>query len=67
MKDMVFGHYKKLVFLAQIEDPKLTAKAQDIAARMGWAFEYRLTGYGELATFMAQAAQAAKPDAAKAH
>jgi hypothetical protein len=56
MKDMVFGHYKKLVFLAQLEDPKLTAKAQEIAQRMGWAFEYRLTGYGELATFMANAA-----------
>jgi hypothetical protein len=58
MKDMVFGHYKKLVFLAQLEDPKLTGKAQDIAARMGWDFEYRLTGYGELAAFMAEAAKA---------
>jgi hypothetical protein len=55
---MVFGHYKKLVFLAQLEDPKLTGKAQDIAARMGWDFEYRLTGYGELAAFMAEAAKA---------
>lgn len=57
MKDMVFGHYKKLVFLAQLEDPMLTAKAKEIAARMGWEFEYRLTGYGELATFMAEAAK----------
>jgi hypothetical protein len=57
MKDMVFGHYKKLVFLAQLEDAALTAKAQEIAARLGLAFEYRLTGYGELADFMAEAAR----------
>ena len=57
MKDMVFGHYKKLVFLAQLEDSELTAKAQEIAERLGLEFEYRLTGYGELATFMAEAAK----------
>jgi hypothetical protein len=56
MKDMVFGHYKKLVMLAQVEDAVLTAKAQEIADRLGLAFEYRRTGYGELADFMAQAA-----------
>lgn len=68
MKDMVFEHYKKLVFLAQLEDPKLTVMAQEIATRLGLTFEYRLTGYGELEAFMAQAAKAAKPDdAAKAH
>jgi hypothetical protein len=60
MKDMVFEHYKKLVFLAQLEDASLTAKAQEIAERLGLEFEYRLTGYGELATFMANAARAAK-------
>ena len=67
MKDMVFEHYKKLVFLAQLEDPKLTVKAKEIAQRLGLAFEYRLTGYGELETFMATAAKAAKIPAAKAH
>lgn len=56
MKDMVFGHYKKLVMLAQVEDAVLTAKAQEIADRLGLAFEYRRTGYGELADFMARAA-----------
>jgi hypothetical protein len=58
MKDMVFAHYKKLVFLAQLEDASLTAKAQEIARRLGLEFEYRLTGYGELETFMAEAARA---------
>jgi hypothetical protein len=66
MKDMVFGHYKKLIMLAQVEDAALSAKAQEIAQRLGLAFEYRLTGYGELAGFMAHAAKAANPEAAKA-
>jgi Protein of unknown function (DUF1638) len=57
MKDMVFAHYKKLVFLAQIEDEGLTEKAREIAQRLGLEFEVRLTGYGELATFMAEAAK----------
>ena len=57
MKDMVFEHYKKLVFLAQIEDKALTDKAREIAGRLGLEFEYRLTGYGELATFTAEAAK----------
>jgi hypothetical protein len=30
-------------------------------------FEYRLTGYGELATFMARAAKSAKSTDAKSH
>ena len=58
MKDLVFGNYKRVVFLAQIEDAVLKAKAEEIAQRLGLAFEYRLTGYGELAQFMAEAAAA---------
>src|SRR5436853_3497611 len=53
---MVFGNYKRLVMLAQIEDAGLKAKAEEIAQRLGLAFEYRVTGYGELAQFMAEAA-----------
>ncbi len=34
---MVFAHYKKLVFLAQLEDPALTAKAQEVAQRLAWS------------------------------
>jgi hypothetical protein len=58
LKEMVFGHYKRLVFLAQIEDPAMKAKAEEIARRLGLAFEFRVTGYGELAQFMAEAAAA---------
>ncbi|UWQ98111.1 DUF1638 domain-containing protein [Rhodobacteraceae bacterium S2214] len=48
LRDMYFGHYTKLVYQAQIDDPDLTAKAKDYAARLGLAFERRFTGYGDL-------------------
>jgi hypothetical protein len=53
---MYFGNYEKLVYLAQTDDPALTAKAEDCATRMGLAFERRFTGYGDLATAIAKAA-----------
>ena len=49
LRDMYFGHYEKLVYQAQIEDPVLVAKAKDCAERRGLEYEYRFTGYGDLA------------------
>ncbi|MGJ8623934.1 MAG: DUF1638 domain-containing protein [Yoonia sp.] len=48
LRDMYFGHYEKLVYQAQTDDPALTAKAKDCAKRLGLAFERRMTGYGDL-------------------
>ncbi len=53
LRDMYFAHYTKLVYQAQIDDPALTAKAQDCAARLGLDFERRFTGYGDLERTMA--------------
>jgi len=50
LRDMYFGNYEKLVYQAQTDDPALTAKAKDCAARLGLAFEHRFTGYGDLET-----------------
>jgi hypothetical protein len=50
LRDAYFGHYEKLVYQAQTDDPALTAKAQDCARRLGLAFERRVTGYGDLET-----------------
>jgi hypothetical protein len=50
LRDMYFGNYEKLVYQAQTDDPALTAKAKDCAARLGLPFERRFTGYGDLAT-----------------
>ena len=48
LRDAYFGHYEKLVYQAQTDDPALTAKAEDCARRLGLAFERRFTGYGDL-------------------
>jgi Protein of unknown function (DUF1638) len=53
LRDMYFGNYTTLVYQAQTNDPALTAKAQDCAARLGLAFERRFTGYGGLQTALA--------------
>ena len=52
LRDSYFGHYEKLVYQAQTEDPALTQKAKECAERLGLAFERRFTGYGELGTAM---------------
>ncbi|HWW33081.1 MAG TPA: DUF1638 domain-containing protein [Steroidobacteraceae bacterium] len=45
-----FRHYRKLVYLAQVETPGAIERARQIATRFGFDFEYRFTGYGELGT-----------------
>lgn len=49
LRDMYFGNYRKVVYLSQEEDPVLQAKAQEAAAYLGLDYEYRYTGYGDLA------------------
>jgi hypothetical protein len=53
LRDMIFGNYERLVYLAQTDDPALDAEAARCAARLGLAYERRLTGYGDLATALA--------------
>ena len=50
---MYFGNYRKVVYLAQTEDPALTEKARATADKLGLAFERRFTGYGDLAPALA--------------
>ncbi|WP_425101281.1 DUF1638 domain-containing protein [Tropicibacter sp. S64] len=52
LREMYFGNYETLVYLAQVDDPALTAKAEAQAERLGLRFERRLTGYGDLAATM---------------
>jgi hypothetical protein len=47
-----FGHYTRVMYLAQTDDPHLTAKARTAADRLGLAFERRFTGYGGLGSFV---------------
>ena len=57
LRDMYFGNYEKLVFLAQTEDEELTEKAKAAAEFLGLAFERRFTGYGDLTAALAAAAE----------
>ncbi|MEM0937768.1 MAG: DUF1638 domain-containing protein [Pseudomonadota bacterium] len=46
---MYFGHYERLVYVAQTDDPDLDRRARQSADRLGLAYERRFTGYGDLA------------------
>jgi hypothetical protein len=50
-----FGNYRRLLYLAQREDPALLARARAAAERLGLAFAWRYTGAGELAAFVQRA------------
>ena len=56
---LYFGNYRRVVYLAQSDDPDLTERARAAATRLGLAFEYRPTGYGELAASITTAVGAA--------
>jgi len=56
-----FGAYRRVVYLAQTDDPALTAKARAAADRLGLAFERRETGFGELAPAIAAAVRPGAP------
>lgn len=53
LEPQYFGHYRKVVYLAQVPDEALTRQAEAIAARLGLAFELKATGYGDLGTSLA--------------
>ena len=57
---MYFDHYKKLTYLAQVLTDEKIAAGQAAATRLGLAFETHITGYGGLATSLAQAHETAK-------
>lgn len=57
LKEMYFGNYEKLVYLAQIEDEDLTARAEAAADYLGLDFERRQTGYGDLRVGLERAAR----------
>ncbi len=54
LRDMYFGHYDRLVYQAQTDDPALTEKARACAEALGLRFERRLTGYGDLQTALSR-------------
>jgi len=47
---LYFGNYTKIVYLAQTRNEDLARKAMAAAKRLGLDYEYRFTGYGDLAS-----------------
>jgi hypothetical protein len=45
---LYFGNYTKIVYLAQTRDEEIAKSAIAAAKKLGLAYEYRYTGYGEL-------------------
>ena len=48
LRDMYFGHYKKVVYLVQDQDPALDKAAEEVAKFLKLEYERRITGYGDL-------------------
>jgi hypothetical protein len=45
----ILRNYRRVVYLAQTDDPALRKQAEKCAASLGLTFEWRRTGYGRLA------------------
>jgi hypothetical protein len=56
LRDMYFGNYTRVVYLAQQSDPDLLIKAKAAAEKLGLEFEHRQTGYGDLTRFVTEGA-----------
>lgn len=52
IRDMYFGNYQRLVYLAQTDDDNLTIQARQAAKRLDLEFVRHYTGYGDLQTAM---------------
>lgn len=58
---LYFANYRRLVYLAQREDPLLLERARQAAARLGLAFEQRFCGYGGLHTSLVRFIEEERP------
>jgi hypothetical protein len=52
LRDDYFGNYRRLVHLAQFDDPDLETKARAAAERLGLAYERRFTGLNGIRAFL---------------
>jgi hypothetical protein len=57
LRDDYFGAYRRVVHLAQFDDPETTARARAAADRLGLAYERRFTGLAGLRAFLGEAGQ----------
>lgn len=48
LKDEYFRNYRRIVYMTQVDEPALRAKAREVAETLGLTLEIRHTGYGLL-------------------
>ena len=65
LRDMYFGNYTRVLYIAQTDDPALEAKARHAADMLGLAYDYRFAGFGELPAYIADAVAVGTADSAK--
>jgi hypothetical protein len=54
LQELYFGNYRRVVYLSQLDDSDLLARAEAAADRLGLNFEHRPVGYGELEPAMVE-------------
>ena len=57
LRDLLFGNYRGVVYLAQTEDEELVRCAERAASMISLPLEIVRTGYGELGSFLEHAAR----------
>jgi hypothetical protein len=57
LRDDYFGNYRRVVHLAQFDDPDMETKAQAAAEKLGLAYERRFTGLDGIRAFLESATQ----------
>ena len=58
LRDMYFGNYRRVLYIAQTKDAVLQEKARDAAVELGLDYEYRFTGFGGLPAWVASRMEA---------
>jgi len=58
LKSMLFGNYEAVLYLRQVPNPRLAAKAEEIAAYLGLPLEINDVGLGELESRLADLVEA---------
>ena len=56
LRDQYFGNYHRLIYLSQVENADLVAKARAAADQLGLEFEHMAVGYGEFEPAIVRAA-----------
>ncbi len=56
LRDQYFGNYRRLIYLSQIENADLVARAREAADRLGLEFAHQVVGYGDFEPAVIRAA-----------